>query len=167
MQPAPFAVSIDLAKLIYVRAAGCQQSLELILGRSLQEQCLIRQRGCVHRETFNLRVCNRAGGQRRRIALARALFGDPRLVVLDEPDAGLDGEGERALYHAMQTLRGTGASAIVISHRIALLATVDKLLQLEDGVVRRFGPREAVLADLRQAEPTPTTTPYVIRGGRR
>lgn len=104
-----------------------------------------------------------SGGQRQRIGLARALFGQPRLVVLDEPDASLDGEGEAALRAALRTLRTSGATVIVASHRTALLAELDALLLLKDGQPQLFGPREAVLKRLRGGN---TVAPQLIQGGK-
>lgn len=87
-------------------------------------------------------------GQRQRLGLARALHGDPALVVLDEPNANLDLEGERALSQALQRLRKEGVSVVVSSHRMGILRRVDRLLVLEGGRVALHGPRERVLARL-------------------
>ena len=87
-----------------------------------------------------------SGGQRQRIGLARALFGDPRLVVLDEPDAGLDGQGEAALSAALARLKEAGTTIVVVTHRPQTLHRADKVLVLENGLVTGFGPREEVLA---------------------
>jgi ATP-binding cassette subfamily C exporter for protease/lipase/ATP-binding cassette subfamily C protein EexD len=92
-------------------------------------------------------------GQRQRVALARALYGDPRLVVLDEPNSNLDGAGETALARAVSGLRGDGVTSIVITHRPSLIAHVDKILLLEGGRVKRFGPAAEVMKEMqRQAQ---------------
>ncbi|MBX3656920.1 MAG: type I secretion system permease/ATPase [Ramlibacter sp.] len=86
-----------------------------------------------------------SGGQRQRIALARALYGDPALVVLDEPNASLDDAGEAALLQAILALKEKGRTIIMIAHRLSVLNVVDNLLVLNDGVVAAFGPRQQVL----------------------
>ena len=85
-------------------------------------------------------------GQRQRIALARALYGEPRLVVLDEPNANLDVEGDDALVRAMNDLKSAGVTVVVIAHRPSLLGSMDKLLVLKDGVAEMFGPRAEITA---------------------
>jgi PrtD family type I secretion system ABC transporter len=87
-------------------------------------------------------------GQRQRIALARALYGGPRLVVLDEPNASLDHEGDEALLRALQNLKLEGATVVIVAHRPSLLRGVDKLLVLHEGAVQSFGSRAEVLAKL-------------------
>ena len=104
-----------------------------------------------------------SGGQRQRIALARAVYGRPRLTVLDEPDASLDGEGEEALRATLRALRTAGATVIVVSHRTVLLPEMDALLVLKDGQPQLFGSREEVLKRLRGGN---AVAPQVIRGGK-
>lgn len=89
-----------------------------------------------------------SAGQRQRIGLARALYNDPSLVVLDEPNSNLDHQGEKALTTAMQELKREGVTLLVISHRTGVLKEVDSLLLMEQGQVRLFGPRERVLASM-------------------
>ena len=84
-------------------------------------------------------------GQRQRIALARALYGDPRLVVLDEPNSNLDGAGEIGLAQALSGLRAEGVTSVVVTHRPSLIAHVDKILVLEAGRVQQYGPAAEVM----------------------
>ena len=86
-----------------------------------------------------------SAGQRQRIGLARALYGDPFLVVLDEPNSNLDQEGEQALTKAIVSIRQRGGIAVVVAHRQAALAAVDKVLFMVEGRQQDFGPRDEVL----------------------
>jgi ABC-type protease/lipase transport system fused ATPase/permease subunit len=87
-----------------------------------------------------------SGGQRQRIGLARAVYGDPFLVVLDEPNANLDADGENGLMNAIGTLRKHGAIVIVVSHRPSALTALDMAMVLYQGRAIAFGPREEVFA---------------------
>ncbi len=109
-----------------------------------------------------------SGGQRQRIALARALYGNPFLVVLDEPNSNLDNEGEQALSAAITGVRARGGIVIVIAHRPSALASLDQVLVMADGRVQGFGPKEEVLSKALRPVPaspdprTPTTAPLKI-----
>lgn len=86
-----------------------------------------------------------SGGQRQRIGLARALFGDPALIILDEPNANLDSEGEEALFRAIHELKKERKSIVFVSHKMSLVALSEKALLLTDGRVRSFGPTKDLL----------------------
>ena len=96
-----------------------------------------------------------SGGQRQRIGLARAMYGDPVLVVLDEPNANLDDVGEAALVGAVQELKVKGCTVFLITHRPGIVAVADRVLILRNGVVKADGPRDEVLAALRTAQSGP------------
>jgi len=91
-----------------------------------------------------------SGGQVQRIALARAVFGDPSLVVLDEPNANLDTEGDAALTAAISDLRRRGKTVVVMAHRPSAIAAVDQLLMLRDGKQIAFGPKDDVIKEVTQ-----------------
>lgn len=92
-----------------------------------------------------------SGGQRQRMALARALYGDPVLVVLDEPNSSLDDEGDAALAQAIRDASARGTTFVVITHRTSVLGVAHKMLVLRDGRQQAFGPRAEVMATLTQA----------------
>jgi PrtD family type I secretion system ABC transporter len=93
-------------------------------------------------------------GQRQRIALARALYGDPKLVILDEPNSNLDGAGEAALAEALKALRGQ-VTVVVVSHRSTLIQHVDKVLVLDAGKAQHYGPTAEVMRALQQKASAP------------
>ena len=94
-----------------------------------------------------------SGGQKQRIALARALYGNPALLVLDEPNSNLDDAGEAALVAAIDALRKHGSTVVLVTHRPNVLAVVDKLMVLQDGTQKMFGPRDQVLKALLPSPP--------------
>jgi ABC-type protease/lipase transport system fused ATPase/permease subunit len=124
-----------------VRAAQLAQAHEMILQLPEGYETQIGDGGAVL-----------SGGQRQRIALARALFGAPRFVVLDEPDAHLDLAGQAALLIALGNLRSRGVTVIVVSHNPELTAALDKLLVLKNGALELYGPTAAVRARMSNAE---------------
>ena len=104
-----------------------------------------------------------SAGQAQRISLARALFRSPRYVILDEPNASLDAEGDAQLIVTLETLKKRGMTQLVVAHRLSLLPVVDKLLVLQNGQISHFGPRDEIL---RQISPQAPAT-RVVAGGRR
>ena len=104
-----------------------------------------------------------SGGQRQRIGLARALYGKPRLIVLDEPNASLDSEGEDSLIAALGQAKRWGATVIIVAHQPRILNPVDKLLLLRDGRSEMFGPRDDVLAKLMPARIPAEVKPRIVK----
>jgi ATP-binding cassette subfamily C exporter for protease/lipase len=92
-----------------------------------------------------------SGGQRQRVGLARAIYGDPAFIVLDEPNANLDDAGEAALIKTVRSMKEKGKTVVLITHRPGILAVADRMLLLQDGYVKAEGPRDVVLADLQSA----------------
>jgi ATP-binding cassette subfamily C exporter for protease/lipase len=92
-----------------------------------------------------------SGGQKQRLGLARALYGDPSFVVLDEPNSNLDDAGEQALVVAINELRQRGKTVVLITHRTSIISVTSKLLLLRDGVAQMYGPTDQVLNALNQA----------------
>jgi ATP-binding cassette subfamily C protein len=101
-----------------------------------------------------------SGGQRQRLALARALYREPFLIILDEPNSNLDTEGEQALINAMLAIRNRGGIVVVVAHRPSLLQGVDQVLVLGDGRVQAFGSRDEILAKVTRR--TAATTPLRV-----
>lgn len=131
---ARFSEATDEAVIAAAQRAGCH---EMILRLPLGYDTQIGDGGALL-----------SGGQRQRIGLARAVIGRPRLVVLDEPNANLDGEGEAALMQALIALKHERVTVVVVSHRPSLVAHVDKMLVMRAGALELFGPREPVLERL-------------------
>ena len=105
-----------------------------------------------------------SAGQRQRVGLARALYGDPFLVVLDEPNSNLDAEGEEALTQAIIGVRKRGGIVVVVAHRPSALAGVDQVLVMADGRAQAFGPKDEVLAKvLRRPQAVPGAASTQIR----
>ena len=96
-----------------------------------------------------------SAGQRQRIALARALYRDPFLVVLDEPNSNLDAEGDQALTQAVLKVRARGGIVILVAHRTTVLAGVDQLLVMVDGRMQAMGPKDEIMSRLNQPQPAP------------
>jgi ATP-binding cassette subfamily C protein len=113
------------------------------------------QKGAAHQmildlpDGYNTRVSQTggrlSGGQIQRIGLARALYGDPMILVLDEPNSNLDNDGSMALNAAIKKMKSEGRSVLIMAHRPAAIQECDLLLVLEDGMRRAFGPRDEVL----------------------
>ena len=99
-----------------------------------------------------------AGGQRQRIALARAMYGNPRLVVLDEPNSNLDDSGESALRDSLQQLKQAGATVVVITHRPNILFGVDRILVMKDGQAADFGAADMIMRKYQQQQPVQRVT---------
>ena len=92
-----------------------------------------------------------SGGQRQRVGLARAFYGNPAFIVLDEPNSSLDEQGDADLARAITQLKAKGATFIVMTHRTSVLSVADKMLVLRDGQLQMFGPRDEVLKALTEA----------------
>jgi PrtD family type I secretion system ABC transporter len=104
-----------------------------------------------------------SGGQRQRIGLARAFYGKPKLIVLDEPAASLDSRGEEALLRAIDTAKGWGSTVVMVAHKLRLLRSADKLLLLHEGQQQAFGPKDDIIGQLRLVRPaTAADTPSLV-----
>ena len=106
-----------------------------------------------------------SGGQRQRVGLARALYGDPVFVVLDEPNSSLDEVGDAALATAVLQAKERGTTFVIVTHRTSVLGLATKILFLNDGTVAAFGPREKVLAAMQRASAPPAAAPDAAPAG--
>jgi len=100
-----------------------------------------------------------SGGQRQRIGLARAVYNNPKLMILDEPNSNLDDQGEKELVEAINRIKQVGCTVIVITHRTMVLKCVDKILIMKDGLAVAFGPKDDVLASLMAPAKAPAKAP--------
>ena len=108
-----------------------------------------------------------SGGQRQRIGIARAIYGNPKLIVLDEPNSSLDEAGENALLATIAALKARGCTVIVISHRTSILPAIDDILLMRDGMVKLYGRRDDVLAQLEAPRDSSNTDPALDHDARR
>ncbi|WP_300337341.1 type I secretion system permease/ATPase [Accumulibacter sp.] len=97
-----------------------------------------------------------SGGQKQRIALARALYGDPALIVLDEPNSNLDDQGEAALAETIRRLKARKRTVVIVTHRMTTLAVADSILVLHEGTVKAHGPRDQMLEAMRSGNAAAT-----------
>ncbi len=127
MQTPDFAAVVEAAKLVglHETIAGLPQGYATVVSGGLL-----------------------SGGQRQRLALARALYQKPKVLVLDEPTAFLDEAGEADVARILEQLKRHGTTVLVVTHRPALLKTMDKVLVLRDGMVAQFGPTAELTASL-------------------
>jgi ATP-binding cassette subfamily C protein EexD len=98
-----------------------------------------------------------SGGQRQRIGLARAMYGSPKLIILDEPNSNLDDQGEKALSLAIESLRENGSTVFMITHRTSALASTNKLIVMQNGQLAMFGPTAEVLQRLQNPQGSKST----------
>jgi ATP-binding cassette subfamily C protein len=142
---------IDAAIVAAARAAGVH---ELILSLPQGYDTEIGQHGR-----------GLSAGQAQRIGLARALYGEPVLLALDEPNAHLDSDGETALIQTLRDASERGACTIVVAHRAGLMAAANKLMLVRDGRIEAYGPRDQMMARLGAGGPRPVAVPAVGEPG--
>ncbi len=144
---------VDDAKVVAAaRAAGCHEMI-LRLSRGYHTELGAQ--------------AELSGGQRQRIGLARALYGEPMLLVLDEPNAHLDQDGEKALIDAIVATKRRGATVVIVNHRSTLLHAIDKIGVLRDGALERFGDRDVILRELQPSANKPALVPVADSPGLR
>jgi len=135
--------------------------------RRADADALIRSQSQGYDTPMNSGVNRLSGGQLQRIGLARALYGDPVLLVLDEPNSNLDNDGAEALNRAIRATKEAGHAVLIMAHRPAAIRECDMLLVLENGTARLFGPRDEVLRKVLQNadQVVSATRPSAIGGG--
>ncbi len=109
---------------------------------------------------FNAHSVSLSPGQRQRVGLARALYKNPSFVVLDEPNANLDGEGETALREAIVRMKKAGITFVLVAHKPSIVTSVDKILMLQEGMIKDFGTRDEVL---KKYTPAPQAAPAKVK----
>jgi ATP-binding cassette subfamily C protein EexD len=100
-----------------------------------------------------------SAGQRQRVGLARAIYNNPKIIILDEPNSNLDDQGERDLLSALRKLKASGSTILIITHRTPILSLVDKLVMMREGLITHFGPRDAVLKEINSSKAKVTKLP--------
>ncbi|WP_170608532.1 type I secretion system permease/ATPase [Ruegeria arenilitoris] len=154
----PGTVAENIARMRGAKDAEIVEAAQLI---GAHEMILGMPDG--YESQVGLHGSNLSGGQRQRVGLARAVFGDPAFLVLDEPNSNLDGDGELALFRALTKLKEASCTIVIVAHQPNLLRVADKVLVLRDGLVSKFGPRDEVLKSLlktsngKQASPSSQT----------
>ena len=147
------AAEIDEKVIVAAQAAGAHEMI-LRLPKGYDSMLGVGGRGL-------------SSGQSQRIAFARAIYGEPAMIVLDEPNAHLDAEGEGALMRTLLGLKARGAAVLLVAHRTGILNAADKMIVLRDGAIEMFGPRDEVAARLQAQEKgaRPGPRPTVVSGG--
>jgi ATP-binding cassette subfamily C protein len=133
--------------------------------RTVQADTLIRHLSGGYDHMLKLGGRGLSAGQAQRIALARAVYGDPEILILDEPNAHLDAEGDAALVAALTALKARGCTILIVSHKLSVLPVVDKMLVLRGGRIALYGPRDEILPQI-AASAVPRIWPAAATGGR-
>ncbi len=93
-----------------------------------------------------------SGGQRQRVGLARALYGYPKFIVMDEPNSNLDSESERYLIGAIRHMKSLGSTQVIVTHRSTLINEADYLMMMRQGTIQAYGPREEIIAAIQKSQ---------------